>query len=140
MDPDSPFRMLSSNSVKEMADSGLIEFGAHTHSHPVLSRLSKDESFQEIESSIKHVERFSGRPCDVFAYPFGGRFDYTQETVDLLKKIGIRAAVTTIPGFNDRHTSTMELRRYSAGPNENMSVFQVKVHHVRRWTSKVNRH
>ena len=140
MDPDSPFRMLSSNAVKEMAHSGLIEFGAHTHTHPVLSRLSTDECRQEIESSVKNVEQLTGRPCEQFAYPFGGSPDYTQETIDLLRKSGIRAAVTTIPGFNDKNTSPMELRRYGAGPGEGMSIFQLKVHHVRRWRSKDNHH
>ena len=140
MDLDSPFRMLSSNAVKDMAESGVIEFGAHTHSHPVLSRLSKEECRQEIESSVENVEKLTGRPCTVFAYPFGGRQDYTQQTVDVLRACGIRAAVTTVPGFNDKNSSPLELRRYSAGPNEDMSVFQLKVHHLRTWGSKVNDH
>jgi peptidoglycan/xylan/chitin deacetylase (PgdA/CDA1 family) len=140
MTPESPFRMLSSSAIKDMGQSGLIEFGAHTHTHPVLSGLSPDECRKEIELSIKNVQELTGRCCNEFAYPFGGRGDYGRETVELLRSAGVRVAVTTIPGFNDNNTSPLELRRYSAGPNEDMAAFQLKVHHLRTWCSRVNDH
>jgi peptidoglycan/xylan/chitin deacetylase (PgdA/CDA1 family) len=127
---DSPFRMLTAQAVKEMNESGLIEFGAHTHTHRILTRLSSNECKKEIELSLRGVEELSGRTCRFFAYPLGGREHYNQQSIDILRSFGIRAAVTTRTGANDRKTPLLELRRYGAGPNDDMTVFQLKVHHL----------
>jgi peptidoglycan/xylan/chitin deacetylase (PgdA/CDA1 family) len=113
-----------------MVASGLIEFGAHSHSHRRLSRLSSEECREEIETSVSEVRKLTARSCEFFAYPLGGRQDYNQESVDVLRKLGIRAAVTTLAGPNDEHVPPLELRRYGAGANENMSLFKLKVHHL----------
>ena len=70
---DSPFRMLTAQAVREMNQSGLVEFGAHTHTHPILARLSSEECKNEIELSVRRVEEITGCACRFFAYPFGGR-------------------------------------------------------------------
>jgi peptidoglycan/xylan/chitin deacetylase (PgdA/CDA1 family) len=127
---DSPFRMLTARAVREMSQSGLVEFGAHTHTHPILARLSAEECKNEIELSIKRVAEITGRSCRFFAYPFGGREDYSQDAVDILRNLGIRAAVTTLSGPNDMNSSPFELRRYGAGAGEEMALFQLKVHHL----------
>jgi peptidoglycan/xylan/chitin deacetylase (PgdA/CDA1 family) len=127
---DSPFRMLNSRSISEMVASGLIEFGAHSHSHRRLSRLSSEECREEIETSVSEVRKLTARSCEFFAYPLGGRQDYNRESVDVLRKLGIRAAVTTLAGPNDEHVPLLELRRYGAGANENISEYQFKVHHL----------
>src|SRR5215510_3787918 len=67
----SPFRILSGKAIREMAASGLIEFGAHTHNHAILSKLSLDEQRNEIYRSVKAVHELTGRPCELFAYPNG---------------------------------------------------------------------
>jgi len=46
-----------------MKNSGLIEFGAHTHSHAILTLLSSAEKLLEIEKSIEAVEVFTGKKC-----------------------------------------------------------------------------
>jgi peptidoglycan/xylan/chitin deacetylase (PgdA/CDA1 family) len=130
IEADSPFRMLDSRMIAEMAASGLVDFGAHSHSHRRLSRLSPKECREEIEMSVSEVRRLTGRSCDVFAYPLGRRQDYSRESVDVLRELGIRAAVTTLSGPNDRNVPALELQRYGAGANENMSLFQLKVHHL----------
>ena len=134
-DPDcsieigSPFRMLDKKAIGEMAISGLIEFGAHTHRHAILSQLSEEERFNEIRQSINTVYKLTGRPCKYFAYPNGRVGDYNAETIKDLKTYGIQVAVTTISGPNDRMTPVMELRRYGIGAHLHMAEFQLMVHH-----------
>jgi peptidoglycan/xylan/chitin deacetylase (PgdA/CDA1 family) len=126
----SPFRMLSRRAVEEMGDSKLVEFGAHSHTHPILARLSSEECKAEIEMSIRRVEELTGQACRCFAYPLGGREDYNQQTIDIVRRLGITAAVTAIPGPNDDKVSVLELRRYGAGPGDSMPAFQLTVHHM----------
>lgn len=127
MEVGSPFRMLSHEMITEMAASGLIEFGAHTHSHAILSLLSTEERREEIESSITAVNELTGRPCKFFAYPNGRREDYNTEIIRLLESLGVRVSVTAIEGYNDETSSLMELRRCGIGANLGMSGFKWKV-------------
>ena len=110
-EPDSPYRMLSLEAIQAMAGSGLVEFGAHTHSHAILSLLSPSQAYAEIEQSVRRVAELTHKPCRFFAYPNGLAQDYTSETVKVLRALDLQAAVTAIDGANDAHTSTLELRR-----------------------------
>lgn len=145
-DPDgsiaigSPFRMLDKKAIREMAGSGLIEFGAHTHHHSILSHLSDMEREDEIRQSIHAVYELTGSPCKYFAYPNGRRGDYNSETIQVLKNYGIQAAVTTISGPNDGRTPVMELRRYGMGADLTMAEFQLMVHHfVAKWVGRTGK-
>jgi len=139
-DPDasiekgSPFRMLDKKAIGEMAASGIIEFGAHTHHHSILSHLSNGERENEIRQSIHAVYDLTGLPCRYFAYPNGRREDYDNETIQDLKTCGIQMALTTISGPNSSKTPVMELRRYGIGADLPMAEFQLMVHH---FTSKI---
>jgi len=48
-----------------------IELGAHTVSHPDLTNLDDAAVDAELSRSKETVEGWTGRPCDLFAYPFG---------------------------------------------------------------------
>ena len=135
-DPDCPieidslYRMLSLNAITEMVTSGLIEFGAHTHRHTILSKLADEERYHEIEQSINAVYELTGRSCRCFAYPNGRMQDYDMDIIKTLKACGIQIAVTTTEGPNDMMSPKMELRRYGIDPKMSMAEFQVMVHHL----------
>jgi peptidoglycan/xylan/chitin deacetylase (PgdA/CDA1 family) len=134
-DPDcsigvgSPYGMLNRNAIAEMVASGLIEFGAHTHQHAILSRLSEQERFNEIRQSIDTVYELTERPCRCFSYPNGRAEDYDLESIHHLKACGIQMAVTTTAGPNNRTTPVMELRRYGIGADLPMAEFHLTVGH-----------
>lgn len=109
------YQMLSAQMVKEMSDSNLIEFGAHTLHHPILSRLNKENQMIEISQSIDEVETLTGKPCPLFAYPNGSAEDYSPITVDILNQLDVKAALTTKPGVNTKSTPRLEMVRYGVG-------------------------
>jgi len=125
----SPYRMLNKNAIAEMVASGLIEFGAHTHQHAILSRLPEGERFNEIRQSIDAVYELTGRPCRCFSYPNGRMQDYDSKSINHLKACGIQMAVTTTAGPNNRTTPVMELRRYGIGADLPMAEFHLTVGH-----------
>jgi peptidoglycan/xylan/chitin deacetylase (PgdA/CDA1 family) len=125
----SPFQMLSSGAIQSMLSSGLIEFGAHTHTHPILSLIPRDERHKEIAQSLQIVSQLTGERCKLFAYPNGRAQDYDEYCMELLKLSDVEAAVSTIAGHNDASTPVMELRRYAVGPNITTPYFQLLVHH-----------
>jgi peptidoglycan/xylan/chitin deacetylase (PgdA/CDA1 family) len=115
LETDSPFRMLDGEAIAAMGASGLIEFGAHTASHAILSRLDPGQARAEIEPSVQAVRQMTGRPGGLFAYPNGSAADFTAGTIALLQTCGVHTAVTAIPGRNRASTPRLELKRYAIG-------------------------
>lgn len=62
--------LLSWPQIKEMHKHG-VEFGAHTSSHPDLSKLSIQEAEREIIKSKEQIEDKLGVETEFFAYPYG---------------------------------------------------------------------
>jgi peptidoglycan/xylan/chitin deacetylase (PgdA/CDA1 family) len=87
-------RPLDAAGVAELASGGLVGVGAHTVSHPGLSRLSRVARSSEIADSRRDLEAIIDRPVLDFAYPFGDR----RGSRAALKRCGMRSACTTRPG------------------------------------------
>ena len=102
--------MLTWEQVRVMAVGG-IDFGAHTVSHPILTRLPTREAEREMTESRKAIEERLGRAVDLFAYPVGRRSEYSQEVVDAVARSGFRAALTTDAGTNLPGDDMLLLRR-----------------------------
>ena len=73
MPPLNGSEMLSWAEVTEMREAG-IRFGAHTLTHPDLTRLGTEQTEYEIVKSKEIIERVLGEPVRSFAYPYG-RYD-----------------------------------------------------------------
>ena len=129
-EPDSPFRMLDSASIRAMAASGLVEFGAHTVQHTILTRVPPARARAEIEQSIQTTAALSGRPCRLFAYPNGRASDYDAASLAVLQAAGIEAAVATTEGPNHSPIRPLELLRTGIGPELKDAAFQTLVHHA----------
>jgi len=127
--PDSPYRLLDRPALAALVASGLVELGAHTESHAILSLLSPAEQQREIAPSLARVAALSGAPCTLFAYPNGERRDYDRESLRLLHASGVRAAVTAIGGLNHPDTPPLELRRCSVGPAWSLDQFVAATRH-----------
>jgi hypothetical protein len=56
--------------AQEMEEHG-IQFGNHSHSHQMFSRLTKDEISRELEISKTHLKLNLKNPLDIFCYPEG---------------------------------------------------------------------
>src|SRR5207253_879407 len=81
-------RILSESEVIELSKSELIEIGAHTVTHPMLSELSIDQQRAEIRSSKQMLEEMIGRRVSSFAYPYGTTDSYTAGTVASVREAG----------------------------------------------------
>ncbi|HXG02812.1 MAG TPA: polysaccharide deacetylase family protein [Candidatus Binatia bacterium] len=107
--------MLSWDDVHALLGLG-FSVGAHTVSHPILSRMAAGEAWAEIVESRRAIQSACGVAPPAFAYPNGGAEDYDATTVRLVRDAGFACAVTTRFGLNDARTSPWELRR--GGPWE----------------------
>lgn len=118
-------RMLDWDDVHALAGLGL-SIGAHTVSHPVLSRVSLQRAWAEIDGSRAMIATAGGRAPQAFAYPNGKPADYTAAVARLVREAGFSCAVATRFGVNTAATPPYELRR--GGPWEHhLPMFALKL-------------
>lgn len=60
---------LSWSAVRDMASTGLMTFGSHTHGHLLLDRLPPAEAAGELDRARALIEDQVGAPAHHFAYP-----------------------------------------------------------------------
>jgi peptidoglycan/xylan/chitin deacetylase (PgdA/CDA1 family) len=99
--------------IREMNNNDLISIGAHTVSHPILSKCSLEQQLSELEVSGRRISEELGTDCFSFAYPNGMYSDYNLDTVRLLKELGYKVAVTAEPGYiNPGSCDVFQLYRF----------------------------
>ena len=123
--PSAKNAMLSWDDVHALRGLG-FRIGAHTVSHPILSRVSLERARAEIIDSQRAIRAACGVTARAFAYPNGGAADYTPAVVDLVRKAGFTCAVTTRFGVNTARTSPWELRRGQPW-EEHLPTFALKL-------------
>lgn len=106
-----PDLMLTAPMVRELARQG-IEIGAHTVSHPILTRMNDADARHEISASKQHLESIIEAPVRYFAYPNGkpGQ-DYDGRHVEMARQAGYQAAFSTTHGLVARGDDRFQLRR-----------------------------
>jgi peptidoglycan/xylan/chitin deacetylase (PgdA/CDA1 family) len=94
------------------ADSALIEFGAHSHTHGIARNETPERRGQEVRVSVGKVAAWTGRRAGIYSYPNGESGDFGEIEKEALRAEGITAAVTGIGGANRSSCDPLELKRY----------------------------
>ncbi|MBX7208734.1 MAG: polysaccharide deacetylase family protein [Verrucomicrobiaceae bacterium] len=108
------FRPLTWAQIREMHDSGLVEFGGHTHRHLIVGRCLPKTAREEIFTSRNRLAQEVGVAPRLFAYPNGKPGDLTAETGRLLREAGYLAAFSMTPGFVQSSCNRFAIPRYGA--------------------------
>ena len=117
--------MLTWDRVRHMNQHG-IDFGAHTVTHPYLSRLSQDQVAWELSESKRRIESELQKRVAHFAYPNGRDEDFASWNKEAIRDAGYQAALTTLWGLNYPTTDRLELRRGTAWEQDE-AVFAYKM-------------
>ncbi len=114
-------RPLEWSHIREMSAAG-IEFGSHTVSHPILSRLDDAALRQELIQSRETLEHELGKPVSVLAYPVGGAEEFNEKVIEVAQSAGYRLGVSYMQGVNrlgslDRfRLRRQHVERYTTAP------------------------
>ncbi|MHB8773325.1 MAG: polysaccharide deacetylase family protein [Syntrophales bacterium] len=90
-------QMLSWEEIREMQGSGLVTIGAHTVTHPILTKVPRKFAEEEIRKSGRRIREMTGRGADFFAYPNGEVADFNKDIQKMVRASGYRAAFTMVP-------------------------------------------
>lgn len=72
--------------LKKLSESGRIEVGTHSNTHPHMSKLSRSQIALELTASMDIIENCIGKKPDLFRPPFG---DYSDALLDEAEKLGL---------------------------------------------------
>lgn len=104
--------MLTSEQLCRLNQCELVDIGAHTVNHPILSQMNDAAAAAEICDSKADLERILNTPVELFAYPNGKPgVDYLPQHVLQVKHAGFRYAVATSTGVVLRQSDRYQLPR-----------------------------
>jgi len=101
-----------------MCERGGMTFGPHTVTHPVLTRVSDEQSRSELTDSWRRLSEEASRPAPIFCYPNGRETDYSEREITTLEQLGFLGAVVGSEGFvsaksaHDGKSAPFSTRRY----------------------------
>lgn len=105
--------MLTSEDLRRWHAAGQ-QVGAHTVNHPILAQLSDAAAWDEISRGRDALQSLLDSRIGLFAYPNGRPgSDYLPVHVDMVRKLGFDAAVSTSWGAATARSSSHELPRFT---------------------------
>jgi len=117
--------LLTWDDVRRLSRAGAY-IGAHTCSHPILSRISLEQARAEIVGSQTALESELGHVWPVFAYPRGHASDIGDGVRKIVAAEGFAVAVTMISGHNRIGWSNpLSLRRIGMAPHVSLDEFRL---------------
>lgn len=120
----SPYGALKWEQIREMKKYH-IGFGPHSLTHPIFSSIENSRAFREIFQSRKRMTEMINDPLDIFAYPNGQARDFNQNHESMLKDLGFRAALTTIPGVITPSTNPYQIPRFTLDGADDLALFRL---------------
>lgn len=93
------FRPLNWDVIREMVSKGLA-IGSHSHSHPILTKINRQQLVDEIEGSAQIIEEELGFHPEAFCYPNGMQFDFNDSVKKCVEGSNYKYALAAYPGVN----------------------------------------
>jgi peptidoglycan/xylan/chitin deacetylase (PgdA/CDA1 family) len=127
---DTPLpRAVSPDELGRLSRHPLIEIGAHTHTHPDLSRIGRERLQPEVGGARRVLEDLAGKPVTAFAYPHGGVSPAAKSAV---QQAGFALACAGQPGRVRASTDRLLLPRLWPADLDGEGLGRF----LRRWTGR----
>ena len=102
-------RVMTANELRQLSDDGLVEIGAHTMTHPLLTQLPRPAQLDEMSASRSRLGSILGRDVTSFSYPFGA---HDGESVAAGQAAGFGCACTTVEASVHRWSDPLRFGRF----------------------------
>lgn len=129
------YRAMTWDDARRLQQDGFT-LGAHTITHPNLSRCRTEEQEKEIITSKRRIEEETGKPCLHFAFPNGQPGDWDAATLDIIRRAGFTSCSTTVEGCVGRTSDPLLLPRVTIDTGGDFLKFRLTVN---GWRSKLRR-
>lgn len=118
---------LNVDELREMQDSGLVEIGAHTMTHPILANESSERSQSEIKLSVDNLSILLNKEVRTFAYPNGFYgLDFTEREIEYVRSCGLKTAFSVNPGVLNKDVFPLSIPR--VGSQKRLLLGRIGLH------------
>ena len=119
----SAWRPLSTEQCREMLASGVIELGAHTHTHR--RWLGREAEFvRDMRPCLDYMRNRLGVTCPTFAFPFG---EFNARLVNAARQLDISCAVTVRQHRVHRDDDVFQWGRFHVGQSDTPAMLAAKL-------------
>ena len=103
--------------LKKLADSGRIEIGTHSNTHPHMPKLTRSQMQLELTNSCNIIESVTGKRPELFRPPFGDYNDSLIDVCDEMKLYPIQWDVDSLDwkGLKAEEMATRVLSQVKSG-------------------------
>ena len=91
--------------AQKIVDSG-HELGTHSRTHSYMSKLSKEEIVDELQTSCEAIEKATGQKTNLFRAPYG---DYDNLLIDTAKEMGLYTIQWDVDSLDWKNLSGTEI-------------------------------
>lgn len=116
--------------------SPLVQLGAHTMSHPFLSRLPRESARAEIEQSRAMLSAMTGRDVRMMSFPYG---DYDEDVTAMCKTAGYDFVYGIMPQSINAQRGEFLRGRVSVTPDDSDLEFFLKMSGAYWWVTRASR-
>lgn len=121
--PQEAWRLMNDGQCRELADSGLVELGAHTHTHEDFS--GREDAFQrDLTCNLEQLQARFGLRQVPFAFPFG---QATSPMLDVVRRLGLSCGLTTAAVPIDPRTAPFGWGRFNVEPWDSAATLAAKL-------------
>ncbi len=125
--------VLSWDALRSLASAG-VDLASHTHTHPLLNRVSPERVQQEIELSQRALQAELGTAPPVLSFPNGAHDD---DAVEIARRAGIVLGFTQLPGHNVlADCDFLRLRRINVTRRTSVPLLRLR---LQRWFAPLER-
>jgi peptidoglycan/xylan/chitin deacetylase (PgdA/CDA1 family) len=136
--PPETYRPLTSAQCRKMADSGLMELGAHTHSHEDFR--GRPEAFrQDLELCVEALRAQFGVDEVPFAFPYGSprRGFASPDLTAAAREVGVICALTTRAMLVDLRSDPFSWGRFTAFDWDTSTTLAAKLGGWYSWAGRL---
>lgn len=117
--------VLEWDELRRLARDG-VTIAAHTHNHPILTRVSLDRARWEIRQAQDRIRSEIGSALPIFAFPDGQPHSFNEELFRLLGEEGFKLAFTTVEGCAHLGSDNLlGLPRVNVSPHMDLARFHL---------------
>lgn len=110
--------------------SDLVNLGAHSLTHPHLTRLPPEQARAEIAGCREQMRDIFGIDTRIFAFPYG---DHDRAAVELCREAGYQRVFTNIPDVVDPVSDQLHRGRILVDPADGLLEFYLKMSGAYAW-------
>ena len=103
-------RWMTWDQVRSLRAAG-HDIGSHTQTHPDLGVVGQDEARREISGGSSQLDAELGERSGLFAYPFGGRKNMSDDNQSVVNHLGLRCCLSAYGGTVTAGDDPLRLKR-----------------------------